>query len=164
MATQNAPKQQAIFPDWLRGQRFIDEKGYLTADAQLFFENLTNALQTNYKPEGLVIPPKSASDIALLTAQASFTNIIYDTTNNLFNGNLDLPAGSVTSQAWVPFAMIRTFAGNPNGSVAGQLLWFCWDSVGQNLYICTTAGNEAGAVWTSTSTGAIASMDLFLLL
>jgi hypothetical protein len=160
MTTQSAPKQLAIFPDWLRSGRFVDDKGNLTPQAQLFFELLTNALQTNYKPEGIVVPPQTASNIAMLTAEQSLTNIIYDSTNNLFNGNLQSPSG----QVWLPFAMITSYAGNPNGHVAGQLLWFCWDSSGQNLYICTTAGTTGSAVWTGVATGAIASIDALLLL
>lgn len=41
-------------------------------------------------------------------------------------------------------------AGNPNGVVAGGLNQLCWDSANQILYICTTAGNSATAVWTKT--------------
>lgn len=88
-----APRKQiAIFPDLPR-EPFI---GKVDADGnvrinelwQQYFDNLTRALQTNYKPEGLVIPPQIASNIALLTATASNNNIIYDSTNNLFKGNI----------------------------------------------------------------------------
>jgi hypothetical protein len=41
-------------------------------------------------------------------------------------------------------------AGNPNGLVAGTLYQLCWDTVNNILYICTTAGNAATAVWTKT--------------
>jgi hypothetical protein len=43
----------------------------------------------------------------------------------------------------------RTFAGDPNGNVAGY--WIgqpCWDSTNNRLYLCTTTGNAANAVWT----------------
>jgi hypothetical protein len=40
-------------------------------------------------------------------------------------------------------------AGNPNGSVAGTIYQFCWDTTNSILYICTTSGNAATAVWTA---------------
>ncbi len=40
-------------------------------------------------------------------------------------------------------------AGNPNGSVAGVVYQFCWDTSGHILYVCTTSGNAATAVWTA---------------
>src|SRR6267154_4638942 len=39
-------------------------------------------------------------------------------------------------------------AGDPNGSVAGVVYQFCWDTSNSVLYICTTSGNAATAVWT----------------
>lgn len=88
MTTQPPPKQQAIFPDWLRGVQFTDKDGRLTTEAQLFFENLTAALQVNFTPEGIVVPSQIATDIALLTAPQSVANILYDSTNNEFKGNI----------------------------------------------------------------------------
>jgi hypothetical protein len=80
-------KQQAIFPDLPRSEQIVDKLGNITADWRLYFQQLTMALQTNFKPEGLVIPPKIASDIAELgDITAAIGNIIYDTTNNQFKG------------------------------------------------------------------------------
>lgn len=80
-------KQQAIFPDLPRDTQMVDKNGIITAPWLLYFQQLTMALQTNYKPEGLVIPPKTAAEIADLgNVSASIGNIIYDTTNNLFKG------------------------------------------------------------------------------
>lgn len=42
-------------------------------------------------------------------------------------------------------------AGNPNGNVAGNTYQFCWDTVGNALYICTTSGSAITAVWTRIS-------------
>lgn len=42
----------------------------------------------------------------------------------------------------------RTYAGDPNGNVAGY--WIgqpCWDSSNSKLYLCTTTGDAANAVW-----------------
>ena len=44
--------------------------------------------------------------------------------------------------------VILNNAGNPNGSVAGVVYQLCWDRTNSILYVCTTSGNAATAVWT----------------
>lgn len=88
MTTQEK-KQIAIFPDLPRDPIVINEKGMFTDPYKLFFQQLVMALQTNFKPEGYVIPPKPTSDIIQLIAQASNNNIIYDSTTNQFKGNVN---------------------------------------------------------------------------
>ena len=39
-------------------------------------------------------------------------------------------------------------SGNPNGSVAGSVYQFCYDTTNKNLYICTTSGTALTTVWT----------------
>lgn len=53
---------------------------------------------------------------------------------------------------------ITPYAGNPNGNVAGVSGGanglspsFIWDSVHNQLFVCTVTGNAASAVWTSVS-------------
>lgn len=80
-------KQQAIFPDLPRDDQIIDRNGKITDHWRLYFEQMTLALQTNFKPEGIVIPPQTATNIANLgNLSASIGNIIYDTTDNAFKG------------------------------------------------------------------------------
>jgi hypothetical protein len=85
-------KQSAVFPDLPRDNNFLvkDREGNLTKinpDWLLFFQQLVMALQTNLKPEGFVMPPQSASNIALLgNISGSIGNILYDSTNNEFKG------------------------------------------------------------------------------
>lgn len=43
---------------------------------------------------------------------------------------------------------ILNHAGNPNGAVAGTTYQLCWDTSNLVLYVCTTSGNAATAVWT----------------
>jgi hypothetical protein len=139
---------KAIFPDLPRNQPMVGKDGKMDNLWILFFENLVMALQTNLKPEGFVIPIQTAANIALLTAIVSQHNIVYDSTNNLFDGNIFNIAAN--AQFWIPFAMMSTFAGNPNGFVAGFVSQLCLDTATNVLYVCTTAGNAAGAVWTAT--------------
>src|SRR5580693_9393557 len=44
--------------------------------------------------------------------------------------------------------VVLSFAGNPNGNVAGVTFQFCWDTTDTALYICTTSGTASTAVWT----------------
>lgn len=77
----------AIFPDLPRDQNLVDQSGNITSPWYLYFQQLTMALQTNYKPEGIVIPSKTATEIGSLGGiDASIGNIIYDSTNNVFKG------------------------------------------------------------------------------
>lgn len=84
MAT--AQKPLAIFPDLPRDVTIVDSKGDLTTHWKLYFEQLTQALQSNLKPEGFVMPQLTADNINMLTGAASVGNIVYDTTANSFRG------------------------------------------------------------------------------
>lgn len=161
MTTGNIKKPITIFPDIPRDVPLVDNKGMLTDAWKFIFDQAFTALQTNLKPEGFVIPQETTANINKLIGTQSFTNEIYDTTVDSFKGNAKYPNpdGSKT-QVWMPFAMITNFAGNPNGNVPGSLYWFCWDTSDSELWICTTAGNAANAVWTSCC----CSMDAMLLL
>jgi hypothetical protein len=43
---------------------------------------------------------------------------------------------------------ILSFAGNPNGFVAGTIYQLLWDSTDDILYVCSVSGNTATTVWT----------------
>lgn len=43
---------------------------------------------------------------------------------------------------------ILSFAGNPNGNLAGSIYQLCWDSDDHLLFVCTTTGTSLTAVWT----------------
>jgi len=81
-------KQQAIFPDLPRSA-LVDKNGNMNDDWRLYFQHLTMALQTNFKPEGIVVPPKPTTEINDLTADESDHNIIYDNTTDEFKGNIN---------------------------------------------------------------------------
>ena len=82
-------KQLAIFPDLPRSSQLVESNGEITADWKLYFQQLTMALQTNFKPEGIVVPPKPTTDINQLTNDTSDNNIIYESTTNEFKGNVN---------------------------------------------------------------------------
>lgn len=73
MTTQRK-KLQSIFPDMPRLEKVMDEENELTPYWDLFFSSLSQALQNNFKSEGIVFPPLTASQIA--TIQAIYTPLI----------------------------------------------------------------------------------------
>lgn len=88
--TTNLPKTPdlSLVPDIPRGIPIVTESGDMHDLWKLYFDQLSAALTTLFKPEGYVIPPQSATNIANLTGNPSFNNIIYDSTNNVFKGNI----------------------------------------------------------------------------
>ncbi len=44
--------------------------------------------------------------------------------------------------------VILSYAGDPNGHVAGSIYILCYDSTNHKLYICTVTGSSSTAVWT----------------
>ena len=87
----NPRKQQAIFPDLPRETDFVmkDDKGNIKVHPLWiwYFQNLTLALQTNFSPEGLLIPPQTAANLAALTNSQGGI-LLYDSTNNLGKINI----------------------------------------------------------------------------
>jgi hypothetical protein len=87
--TSQTNKPQALFPDLPRNRRIVKADGNIDENWYLYFDTLTTALQTYFKPEGIVIPQETPANIALLTAVASIANILYDSTNHTFKGNIN---------------------------------------------------------------------------
>lgn len=64
-----------------------------------------------------------------------------------------LPLGNLPTSATAGnLPTMQTFAGNPNGHVAGVAnINFAFDTTNLILYVCTTTGNSASAVWTQVA-------------
>ena len=166
MTTENQIKQ-SIFPDYPREIPAIDKNGNFTSLWDLGLGALFQALQRNFKNEGIILPPLSAAN--MITIQNLYSSYIGGTYNALTQALPDISGQTVfdtdttiTNQfvilkdsstppnvltaKWVPMAFLLTNNGNPNGSppgtpaVAGNLNWLCYDSSGMHLWICTTAG------------------------
>jgi hypothetical protein len=87
MMTQST-KPNAIFPDMPRNTPLMKKDGMMEDAWKMYFDQMTLALQTFFKPEGFVIPQNTTSNIALLTDVASYGNIIYNSTVPSFQGNI----------------------------------------------------------------------------
>lgn len=166
----NEPKlSQSIFPDVPRENPAIDSNGNFTAMWSLSFGALFQALQDNFKNEGILFPSLSAANMATIQAlYAGFVGQPYNAltqslpdisgqtvfdkttyTTNQFVIAQDYASPSlVTLAQWVPLAVMLTNAGNPNiVKLAGVLNWLCYDTTNKILYICTTSGSTLTAVW-----------------
>lgn len=66
--------------------------------------------------------------------------------------NLGLSTQQTLQQVYNLFQsnVILFNAGNPNGVVAGVTYQFCWDTVDNILWICTTSGTSSTAIWTKS--------------
>ena len=168
MAVPQNSRPQAIFPDIPREVPVINEEGNFTELWSLGFGALFQALQTNFKNEGILFPALNAANIA--TIQSIYTPLIgsklpnntldisgqtvFDTTNRIPKqfiityDNTSPPMGpKILSASWLIMNVMTMFAGDPNHHVAGVLNWFCYDTTNKNLYICTTSGSVSDAVW-----------------
>lgn len=169
MVTQST-QMQSIFPDMPRENPATDKDGNFMPLWELGLSALFQALQQNFKNEGILFPPLTAANMTSI--QNLYTQYIgqdyniltqnlpdisgqtvYDRTTQITNQFVISQDGNspslVTLAEWVPMAFMLTHAGNPNGSTAGVLNWLCLDTVGHVLYVCTASGNAASATWVS---------------
>jgi hypothetical protein len=72
--TINNVKLQSIFPDVPRESPAVQKDMNFTPLWELFFGALSQALQENFKNEGIVFPPLSADNIAKI--QAIYTPLV----------------------------------------------------------------------------------------
>lgn len=95
-------KQTSLVPDFPRTTQVVDKNGEIATEWKLYFEQLNQALQTIFKPEGFVMPSQTSANITLLTDSTSVANIVYDATTDEFKGNVSV-AGVPT---WKTFTLI----------------------------------------------------------
>lgn len=156
---------QSLFPDLPRESPVLEKDGGFTALWNLGFSALFQALQDNFKNEGILIPRLSEENIA--TIQSLYTpyigmplpinlpdisgQTVFDTTNRIPKQFIITYDASnpplILSASWLIINVMLTNNGNPNGSVAGNLYWLCYDFTGMALYICTASGSTTTATW-----------------
>jgi hypothetical protein len=83
---------------------------------------------------------------------AQMSDIIYAVQGYTSPSALGLSVQETLQQVFNLFSqnIILNYPGNPNGFVAGTVYQLLWDTVDKVLYVCTTTGNAATAVWTAT--------------
>ncbi len=158
---------QSIFPDVPRESPVVDKKGDFSPLWSLGIGQLFQALQENYKHEGILFPVINATEVAQI--QAVYTPLIGApipigvpdiSGQTIFNSTFRVPQQfiilydaatppNIISASWLNINVMTFNAGNPNGSVAGVLNWFCYDITNKVLYICTTSGTTVSTIWTA---------------
>ena len=84
-------------------------------------------------------------------------NLTYKVTLADVNANQIWTQDPVSTSDVTTNAQFLTYAGNPNGNVAGTAgsgtvdSSVIWDRTNNILYVCTTTGNAAAAVWTAVN-------------
>jgi hypothetical protein len=179
--TTQSKTQQSLFPDLPRASPVINSEGNFTDLWSLGISLLFQALQVNFKNEGILFPPLTSTQMASIASlYTAYINkpLPQNDPNNLTQNTLPDISGQtcfdstnripsqfvitydassppkVSTAQWMKLSLLTTSSGNPNGQVGGALNWFCYDTVGQVLYACTTAGSANGtpapqAVWTT---------------
>jgi len=159
---------QSIFPDLPREQTAVNSKGEFVELWSLGLSALFQALQSNFKNEGILFPPLSAANMATIQSlYATYVGgtydaltmalpdisgqTVFDSTTYITNQFVIAKDGAnppnVILAEWVPLSVLLTNEGAPTGSVAGVLNWMCYDTSGQHLWICSASGNSATATW-----------------
>lgn len=111
---------QPIFPDLPRESPIVDKNGQLTALWSLGLSSLFQALQSNYKNEGILIPP-------LTTTQANQILAIY---TPLIGSPLPLNVPDISGQMIynstisTPQMFVITYSGNNIATVAWRTFVF----------------------------------------
>lgn len=167
MPVTNTNNPTAIFPDFPRESPVLDKHGNFMPLWNLGLSALFQALQENYKNEGILFPKLSAANIA--TIQALYTpyigsilpidlpdisgQTVFDTDNRVskqFVITYDNSSPAIVYSAqWNILSYMVLGTGDPNGVQAGQVSWLYYDTLGLALYICTTSGSTLTAVWTA---------------
>lgn len=123
-------QNQSIFPDFPHDSPFVDKEGNLTMTWSLSLGSLYQALQKNFKNEGIMFPALPAADIS--TIQALYTPFI----------GLPLPAG-LASQA-------APYSGYTLADISGQVVFDTTNRV-PKMFIITYDGanppNLVTAAW-----------------
>ena len=158
---------QGLFPDVPRETPVVDKDGNFTDLWSLGFGALFQALQENFKSEGILFPPLSAANALVIqnlyaryiglsynSMAAALPDIsgqtIYNQTTQATNQFIIAQdgTGNVTLAEWVPMGVMLTSTGTPNGTQAGLLSWQYYDTMNNHLWICSTSGAIGTAVWT----------------
>jgi hypothetical protein len=89
-----------------------------------------------------------------VTSEATMTDIIAAVQGYASPSNPGILYQETLQQVFALFNnnIVLYYSGNPNGNLAGNINQFCWDLVNHILYLCTSSGDAASAIWSKTIT------------
>ena len=150
-------------------EQFCDSTGLPYAGGSLaFYASGTSTPLNTYSDSALSIANTNpvVLDSAGRANSIFLQNLAYKVVLSDVNSNVIWTFDPVFSSDYSSRAKLTSGSGSPNGSVAGTAgsagigADVYWDNTNNILYVCTTTGNAAAAVWTavnSTSAAAIVS-------
>jgi len=105
-------RRQSIFPNLPRDNQVSEEEGGITEHWRLHFDQLTNALQANFKTEGIVFPALDDTQIAYI--QSLYTPFVGIAYQEMLKKLPDISGQTIfDSTNRVPKQFIITFTGSP---------------------------------------------------
>lgn len=142
--------------------QFADDTGLPYAGGLLYFyASGSSTPQNTYNNADLDSSHANTNPIVLDSAGRAGTVFLqalsYKVTLTDADGNLVFTQDPVYTSDYSTYAQFFTYAGNPNGNVAGTAgsgtipSSVVWDRTNDILYVCTTSGNAASAVWTQVT-------------
>lgn len=118
--TTPAKQTQSIFPDYPREKPVVDKQGNLAPMWDLSLSSLFQALQINFKNEGIMFPLLTASQIS--TIQALYTPFVGGNYQTMLQSLPDISGQTVfDSTNRVPKQFIITFSGSP--AIVNSAAW-----------------------------------------
>lgn len=170
MTLTQTTQSQTIFPDYIRDQPVVDKEGNLSELWNWGLGFLFQALQDNFKNEGIVVPGLTLEQMATIAgAYAAYIggqlpqdqtpasqNIVPNISGQfayckdtkfyqqfVVAYNTASPP-QITLAQWVPLAVMLSGAVNPNGQQAGLVSWQYLNTATNVMWVCTTAGSANG--------------------
>lgn len=148
-------------------QQFADATGTPYAGGSLtFYASGTSTLLTTYSDSALSIANTNpvVLDSAGRAGDIFMQNLAYKVVLADANGNQIWTKDPVYASDFSTAAQFQSGSGSPNGVLAGTAgsatikANSYWDFTNNILYVCTTTGNAATAVWTAVNASSAASI------
>ena len=148
-------------------EQFCDITGLPYAGGTLaFYASGTSTPLSTYSDSALSIANTNpvVLDSAGRAGSIFLQNLAYKVVLSDVNANLIWTYDPVYASDYSTRAKLTTGSGSPNGNTAGTAgsagigADTYWDATNNILYVCTTTGNAAGAVWTAVNASAAASV------
>lgn len=150
-------------------EQYCDQNGLPYVGGTLsFFASGTSTPLATYSDKALTIPNTNpvVLDSAGRMGSVFLQNLAYKVVLADINANTIWTEDPVYSSDFSTVAAFQTFAGNPNGNVAGTAgsgtvpSSVVWDTTDNLLYVCTTTGSVSTAAWTAINSTTAAAVIL----
>lgn len=150
-------------------EQFFDDDGAVLAGGFLyFFETGSSTPLATYNDPDLDISHANTNPVELDSAGRAgpifLQTLAYKAVLKDSDLNQIWTADPVYSSDYSTVAQFQTYAGNPNGNVAGTagsgaiLSSVVWDRSNNLLYVCTTTGSAMTAVWTQVAASLVGAI------